>query len=524
MGKKLQLVQNKLTLIISLIFITSILIIILCSLFCGQYVRVSIFASNSVFVLLSGLLLVIGILFLAHRFFKRREFMPKQEMFFLATIFGVLLVFEYFIAKYLSVHYSWDPNEVYWGIKGLLEDGRLGNSAYFDKYPFQIILAHAGCFFVKVVWKINSSVSIQACLVMLNILAINASMLLVYLINRKIFGARKAFFALFLSCAFTPLLLYIPIFYTDTMSMPFLLLCVLCYLTVIDDKHAAKELKLIAIIIFATSMFFATAFKATSTILFVAILIHTLLNLHKRGVKNFIKYIIAFIIVFAPLRVSFSYIKSLETDSTKAIPITHWLAMGAEYQKENEPIYNPYRVGGYDGEDVNETLRAIENGQDASAMNLEKVKDRYGSRTIIENLSFFAQKIAATWSDGTYNISEQLGKSPFWSQGILFKIVGVNEENKGSAVYLLFSHSLQTAMFIVLLVGCILTRHEKDISLVFKLCLIGIFIFLLFWETTSRYLLSFLPIFITLFNYSINAICEKIDKEKFSLLKIKRYL
>ncbi len=523
-NKKLKPIQDKLAFAISLIFIAAISIIVFCSLFCGRYVRVSVYASNSILVLLMGILLTVGILSLAHRFFRKQDLSLKQEIVLLVIFFGILLIVEYFIAKYLSVHYSWDLNEVYWGIKGLLEDGKLGNSAYFDRYPYQIILAHAGCFFAKMVWKINSSISIQACLTMLNILAINVSILLIYLINRKMFGIRKAFFALFLFCAFTPLLLYIPIFYTDTMAMPFLLLCILCYLIMIDGKRTAKERKLIAAIIFAVSMFFATAFKATSIILFIAILMHILLNLRKGSVKNIIKYAAIFIVVFMPLRVTFIYIKSLETDSAKAIPVAHWLAMGAGYQAENEPIYNPYRIGGYNGEDVNETLSAIENGQNASAMNLEKIKERYGSRTIIENISFLSQKIAATWSDGTYGISEHLGKLPSQPQSILFKIVGINEENKGSAVYLLFSHSLQISMFGILLAGCILTRRKKDISLLFKLCLIGIFVFLLFWETTSRYLLSFLPIFITLLNYSINVICEKIDKGSLSLLKIRKHL
>ena len=84
-------------------------------------------------------------------------------------------------------------------------------------------------------------------------------------------------------------------------------------------------------------------------------------------------------------------------------------------------------------------------------------------------------------------------------------------------IYIYFAHGLQLLMLIIFCYGAIATRKNQDHFMILKLVVMGLFAFFLVWETTSRYLLNYLPMFAILMVYLIDQIV--IDWPKNGIMK-----
>lgn len=115
-------------------------------------------------------------------------------------------------AMYFSSHGNFD----------LIEQDYARNYQYLIRYPNNMALL----LIVSLVGRLSYLISghfVEFAPVVVNIFAINISVILTAFTAKRLFGNRKAVFVLAFCALFLPYLTYLPYYYSDSMSMPFLI-------------------------------------------------------------------------------------------------------------------------------------------------------------------------------------------------------------------------------------------------------------------------------------------------------------
>ena len=130
------------------------------------------------------------------------------------------------------------------------------------------------------------------------------------------------------------------------------------------------------------------------------------------------------------------------------------------------------------------------------ADNIAVLKNRIEEFGVKGFISHTVKKAVWMWEDGTYFISHHLEKTDNWNP--LHSLV----LDKGSYHNVFYIYSCGFQLFLIFMMilsvfkGCIKPKVDKTILL--KGLLFSILIFLLIWESRSRYLYNFTPVFILL--------------------------
>ena len=495
-------VLNVLKVAASVIFCVVLAAILVSSFFAngGEY---SFYNSPNIIATILLAVVIFAITFVSYTLLiKRKKALSfRKELLIVGAIMIIFFIALLFIGKILAVTYSWDPNELYWPVSSILEGRGIDNIDYLSHYPFQLMLVNLSVAFMAVVRFFGLALSVHAMWTALNIILIWGSLLIVYLILRKIFNARIGIFGLILTGLFTPILLYAPIPYTDTFSMPFILLSFYLFLWLIDGKVKIRT-RLILCVPFAISAFLAFNLKATAGVLLVAILIYCWLTYDKKYLKLFFAFIGVCALVVIPLTAIYKYEQSQLLDPKLTVPTTHWVMMGL-----NDGEF----AGGWNKEDWSRTYDSMYAGRDMSSEHIEEIKNRLNSYGPINYMGFLAKKIAYTWGDGTYTVSDQLNKIPSHPDSLLYHIVA--KDGRYNDMYITFAHAMQVFMLATFLWGGCITIRDRSFALILKITIVGIFLFFLIWETTSRYLLNYLPLFVVLTVYMVDSLVKKYQKK-----------
>lgn len=171
--------------------------------------------------------------------------------------------------------------------------------------------------------------------------------------------------------------------------------------------------------------------------------------------------------------------------SSQKFPIYHWIMLGlSEY-------------GGYNDEDFMYTYlqEGYENRKNAEIV---RIKQRLSELNFITLGNHLNKKLNYTWSDGTYYAPCKLDRQPL-NKNIMHEFV--LEKGEYTDYYKYWPQIMHFGMliFIVINAGYILKNKEySNKNIVLILTMYGQTIFLLIWETRSRYLLAFLPIMLML--------------------------
>ena len=128
------------------------------------------------------------------------------------------------------------------------------------------------------------------------------------------------------------------------------------------------------------------------------------------------------------------------------------------------------------------------------------IKDRihnYGFTGMIDHLK---QKINYTWSDGTYYSIRKLIREPLMENNPYADYI-IGHQNK---YFIYFSQISHLTLIGLMLIGAFRLLRTKDtFESILTITIIGVFLFLLLWETRSRYLVLYLPVFLVLAAYGI---------------------
>ncbi|MFT8872431.1 MAG: hypothetical protein ABF868_09065 [Sporolactobacillus sp.] len=390
----------------------------------------------------------------------------------------VSLLLQSGVLIFLNVRPSWDFRYLVDGANYVLHNGTI--SSYFFRYPNNIfpmlLLAALG-------WLGTPQLLFYQ---IVNIVAIAASQYMVYQFVRRRCGQGVALACLFAAVFAFPLIGYAPIVYTDTLPLPFAM-AALCLMT-----NSSGELKTHGCNVWLVSLTVAVCFMLKGTLIVLPIAYALVLLLFAGGWRKFFSLLplitcLVFHFIFFTMIYDFGLVDHAQI-SKNAFPIAHWILMG-----ENEWTY-----GKYEQRDVDTTHRLMISEPKAAVTQqlLNETRERIMKRGFLGNLHFWMEKLAMTWTDGTFyvvNVLRRLPEHPPLFRAFLF-----------NGLTAFFVQAMARMALIVLAVGffsaacrsrkCLLSASDCFMMLT---C-IGLFFFLCIWETRSRYLVSAIPYFIIL--------------------------
>lgn len=376
-------------------------------------------------------------------------------------------------AMYFSSHGNFD----------LIEQDYARNYQYLIRYPNNMALL----LIVSLVGRLSYLISghfVEFAPVVVNIFAINISVILTAFTAKRLFGNRKAVFVLAFCALFLPYLTYLPYYYSDSMSMPFLIGAVYLMVSAFQgDNRKSMYAKLCAA---GALVFLGYKVKGSIIILFA---VGVVLLFLKFRLKRAICLILVFTAGFGAIGFAYNTAVDAVNPITKQqyeeyeYPVTHWIMMGLK------------GLGKYDEHDDYYT-RSFHSKQEKQDANIKVIKERVKKYKIDGLYDHMVKKAVWTWQDGTYYISYHNQKPK--NDNILMDFLHIN--GKYNKAFQNYSSALQ--MFILLMI-CIsalktLVRPEVDEMLLLKGIVFSAFLFFLLWETRSRYLFNMTPLFILL--------------------------
>ena len=154
--------------------------------------------------------------------------------------------------------------------------------------------------------------------------------------------------------------------------------------------------------------------------------------------------------------------------------------------------------------------------------NIKKIKERlktYGTQGYIK---FLNNKIKGqTWGTGTYDF-ETILNSYNVDNNIAHQFLLSNGKYYRPVFYYCQIFHFTMLFAIIVSIGYSIKNGKKEnsIMIITKLSIFGLLLFLLIWETRSRYMLNFIPIYILAFVSGI-AFFQKDAKKVFETLFLK---
>ena len=424
----------------------------------------------------------------------------KAESFLLVLFFCVYLGCQVYVASemYSRPGTGWDFNIVaghamsYGNFTGtnaefvakvLGKDGQWYYSAWPNNAPLYVLLAY----FFRLLSPLGFDLNFVG--IGLNIFCIDLALLLLYCSVKKATGSLTAsWISLLLACLHGALLIYVPIYYTDTLTLP----CTIGTFYLIQNARTAASRKSEFFLYAAAAAVcaFGSVLKFSVVILLIAEIITELLTEPiRKSIKRILLLLAVFLVLYFALQYACTNAPIVVIDKEIAyVPKLHWVMMGLSGN------------GDYNAADYQLTISVPTEQRDAFVrrMILQRVKD-YGFSGMMNHLH---EKIAFVWGEGTYFSSVKIDRcraKASWLDTF------VNYLGKQFLPYATFSEGLMvfTELMLALSGAYLLIKQIKEPDMVFaETAVFGLFLFECLWEARSRYLFDYLPIFLFISAFS----------------------
>ena len=346
---------------IEILFLIVFVFIVLGGLF---YKNQQYMPSNQLFVIISAFGWFIIFIFLYKWLCKTEIVNFKNIKGILIIIFVLFFMLQVFVAREIAVYPTWDFGDNYNIARNYV---LYGTTDFSHSYSNNYFLIFALIFIYRISYLIGF-VNFSVLSILLNIVFIDLSIFIVYLVVKKLCDIRTALFAVLICLFSTPFLFYTPIFYSDTLTLfiPILMF----YLVILLNDNNSKKKTFLLIISLSILAFLGYKMKASILVCFVAILIYWFFQ-NKSFKEKFGDIVLCFLIILV-LFLSFNAFEKNFMKNASAVgknfPKTHWIMMGLN---DNTKIY-----GNYWYQDVNYT----ENSNHKIEDNIKVIKERIENR------------------------------------------------------------------------------------------------------------------------------------------------
>lgn len=445
-------------------------------------------------LLIVGFLLWIGLYYLVKRYL---DFLLHNK--YLRIVCMILFIgLQILIGYAYMVKPTWDFGEVY-----RIATTFAKNPGIFFRDPYlylcnnNIMFTVLFDFIFKFFYIIGIKNHFLELGILINIMMIDASIIYTYRLIHKVNPKTSKIFLIFILLS-SPLLFYIPIFYTDTMSLPFAIASIY-YLY----KYLYESQKKLSAVLAGVWIGVGALIKPTVLIIGVAVLIFLFLRKKKINYYLFFSlFLIPIITVLIGQKIFINHYFDKEYMEHNKLPTAHYILIGLE------------ESGGFNRERYTE-INEVENQKEREIIaknNLKKrIQEMIKKKEIIP---FYNRKIAFTWTDGTFFAFEKLHREPFHTN--FTKYVYSNENN--DILYWTFSNTEWIIVLVLIILGIVFQKYlpEKlqEIQMLSNISIVGIILFLLMWETRSRYLVNYVPIFMLDAYIGLNALSNYINSKK----------
>ena len=425
-------------------------------------------------------------------------FLKYQDKILNHKIIPFILILLFFLLQgtiiyCFQVNPSWDFGRIY---QYAIEFAKSTHPSFGNEYLYvcsnNIILS----VFFDCVFKFANMIGFKNYLllgILINTFAVDISLYYLYQLLKCINPKSCKWYTGF-CMIFSPLLFYLPIFYTDTLTIPFVIIP-LYFLY----KYFFINPKIHYIMVSGSLMGIGGMLKPTVFIPTIAVFIFLILTKHENRWKVGILLLGCISVFMLGQKIFINHFFDQEALEMYQIPTSHFIWIGLQGN------------GGYSEESYKKINQVI-GQEERNKIAIHGIKTRWkelGKKKQI--LSFYYKKLNYTWTDGTFYAGEKLRRKPIHEE--YTKYVCSKKED-----YLYWT--ISTSEWILVLVGMLLgilfrkylSKELQDFQTILWISIFGIFLFLLIWETRSRYLVNFVPIFLANAYIGVCAIKNKMDR------------
>lgn len=326
------------------------------------------------------------------------------------------------------------------------------------------------------------SASGMAAAIVLNSLALWVTVLLIVYACRLLTGRRMGeFCALAVCIVYLPFYLWAPVFYSDTLVMPFLMGTLVLFLRF--RAEGRRHVRLVLAACMGGTAFLGFAIKGSLAVLLVALPIQLLLE-QVGGLKQALGAAAALLVAFALLFTGYHvWQRQAVLDHTQyetyGFPIQLWFAYGS------------HGVGDYDPSDYEACIQMPTLTQRKEVLT-QRVRQNYSSYSPLELAQFLTRKAVVTWGDGKFD-ADQFTATPQRANWTAHFTLPGQPGYMPMTYYCQALHNLLLGL--VVFSGLLpLLRGDKPGGLSpVQLTLFGVMLFLCLWETKARYVLHVAP-------------------------------
>lgn len=470
--------------------------------------------------MLSVFLWAIDLLFLLICVRKKLEkaalFMDRigiKKYFVLAVIVMIFFIIQLRVGYALETPLSWDAGIVYNDAVSAAATGHVINNSYYLLYPNNLGILLLLSSYFKIIKTLSISKYLYSAII-LNIIIMDITIILIYLICEKLFGTKSSVLSLIFSFVFVVLCGWVATPYTDVLSMIFPVLIFYLYLKSKEVKSITQ--KCFIYVAIGAAGLAAYRLKPTSILILIAIILVMSIN----NIKQLKKYILSFSLmaagfIFASAFFNFSIDNSgilnykLKDSYEYNTPITYFLMLGM--QKYDIPERGTL-YGAINSKDSiqNKNLKTKSN---RIQYDINEIKNRLKGFGTIGYLSFLSDKASWIFSDGTFYLYGEGSFSHFVHTDTISSriqsLIFINSEN-----YKFYSYFMNSVWIVLLfLILCPLFCKENfnfnQDTLILRITLFGVLIFLLLFEGRPRYLYNNIGIFIITATYGYKILPRK---------------
>ena len=475
-------------------------------LFAGFFDK-NLLGYNSIWTVISTLTWLIMFILIFTAVFRMKQVSKAREIRTLIIIFVSVLIIQIIIGRLLETGPVYDFGAIFngagkWTVQGGISGGKDGEM--LTLYFLRFYNNRGGLLFLHCIFNfvyLFGITDFYLVATVLNALLIDVAFLLVYLICRKQFGVKLAKMALMLCLFCIPLYYYVPVFYTDPLSMVFIPLIYYLYLL---GKDKPLKSKLLYYGLAGISCAVGSMIKMTVLITLAAIIIDIILSCKtKRHIMTLLSPIcisVIIIFLFNTLinQYYYSSIIDKEEEYRSRLPVSFWIMLGL----------NKERTGQYIGEDYN-FIFEYENIEKRDIEAKKEIKQRIENFGVVDYLEFLFKKACINFGQGEYGVYYFIKDNP--KHSTVLHEFGTEEGKYFSAF-----RNITQGYHVLLLIfitgsACLLLKRKdlKNISLIPYISIFGLFLFLSLWETNPRLTLNYFPMYIIAAVPAVNYICGK---------------
>lgn len=307
---------------------------------------------------------------------------------------------------------------------------------------------------------------------------------------RLLWGRRQAVFCLCLFLLMPPFYLAGAAFYTDFLSMLFPVLGLYCFLRM--QRAAGRRSRVLWLAGCCAAVAVGTLIKGTVAITAVTLVIVLLCMRRLRRAAVTAACLLA---VCMGVQGVFSAWMTSHLDPRKAelyaTPTLHWVMMGLQGN------------GGYSAADYDLTRSFTD-----TAARDEALKEEIGRRVSALGVSGLAdlweRKLAVDFGDGTLAVSDFLDDRPVTSRPLHQWVLYGGEHYK---TYQTLCNGVYLVVALLMVAGAVLPGREKGEGMAPWLCVFGLALFLMMWESSARYVTNFVPLMLVCAAGSMPRVC-----------------